>query len=404
MRRWVVLVVGWTVLIASPSWACYWDHDTLMMERRRFPSALELITGKFLRHSAAYYQWRIDDRLEKLKADPKNLRFLDDLAVAYDKLGQHDKAIETILKKNAIQPGLYETEANLGTFLIHAGRLEEGLEHIRRAIEINPEAHFGREIYQQLLVEYVLSKRNEDRSLPMPLEGSSNRTDHFDPAGFARFVLEQRQIDEDNGRDVEKELGRAIKGVLGMMRFGNYDSPVLLEALGDLLLSYGRVDDGKRLAARAFLKASYEVSDPHAQEEYRKLAEQALQRQTVHELTYRELSLRRLEKVFQRELEEAKAWYEQVAADERRWIDEGVDVDAAFAKKYYTEPTVEYRDPAAVRATTFKRLLPVGVVLAILLVVLALAASGYGLYRLQRWYASRRGVRAEGESPQPSVR
>ena len=31
------------------------------------------------------------------------------------------------------------------------------------------------------------------------------------------------------------ELAAAQKGVLGMMHFANYDSPLLLEALGDLL-------------------------------------------------------------------------------------------------------------------------------------------------------------------------
>jgi hypothetical protein len=39
--------------------ACLWDVDTLRMERSRFPSVLELITGKFLRHSPEFYRWRI---------------------------------------------------------------------------------------------------------------------------------------------------------------------------------------------------------------------------------------------------------------------------------------------------------------------------------------------------------
>ena len=49
--------------------ACLWDSDTLQQERARFPSTLEIITGKFLRHSPEFYEWRIKDRTEKLKAD-----------------------------------------------------------------------------------------------------------------------------------------------------------------------------------------------------------------------------------------------------------------------------------------------------------------------------------------------
>ena len=57
---------------------------------------------------------------------PDNLAYYDDLAVAYEKTGQHDKAIETILIKDKKKPGVYETESNLGTFLMVNGRLEEG--------------------------------------------------------------------------------------------------------------------------------------------------------------------------------------------------------------------------------------------------------------------------------------
>ncbi len=44
---------GWCALLC----ACLWDTDTLQMERQRFPDALELITGKFLRHSREFYDW-----------------------------------------------------------------------------------------------------------------------------------------------------------------------------------------------------------------------------------------------------------------------------------------------------------------------------------------------------------
>jgi hypothetical protein len=51
-----------SVLLAGTALACLWDSDTSQMERLRFPGVLEIITGKFVRHSRAYYEWRIGDR------------------------------------------------------------------------------------------------------------------------------------------------------------------------------------------------------------------------------------------------------------------------------------------------------------------------------------------------------
>ena len=119
----VLLVLSMTTGVV----ACLWDSDTLREERDRFPGALELITGKFIRHSRKFYEWRIEDRKARLQVEPDNLSLYDDLAVAYDKVGNQSEAIATILKKEAISAGMYETAANLGTFHIHAGDFDGGL-------------------------------------------------------------------------------------------------------------------------------------------------------------------------------------------------------------------------------------------------------------------------------------
>ena len=76
------------------------------------------------------------------------------------------------------------------------------------------------------------------------------------PVGFGGFLLASTPVESVSVEPAET-IDKAITGVLGMMKFGNHDSPVLLEALGDLLVSRGYDTDGKRLAARAYLKASY---------------------------------------------------------------------------------------------------------------------------------------------------
>lgn len=316
--------------------ACLWDQDTRAMEEQQFPDTLSLITGGFLRHSPDFYEWRIEQRLEDVKQNPDKLELYDDLAVAYEKTGNTAKAIEITEELLKRDPDRYETIANLGTFYIHNKELERGLEYIDKALEINPDAHFGRERYQKYVVQYVLSKQ-ADGKLPLPLDREF-RGPASDKVGFTRFLFEQVQPADQQARDAE--VAKAVKGVSGMMHFGNYDSPVLLECLGDLLIFGAEGDSARHLATRAYLKASYEVDDEQAEATYRELAEMSTESISTPKANI-SLSLKRIEQQFQEELKQAEAWADGVFADERRWIAAGDDAEAKFAAKYYAGP-----DPA----------------------------------------------------------
>ncbi|EMI27759.1 tetratricopeptide repeat domain protein [Rhodopirellula europaea] len=329
MRKSVLFIAVFSAFFPHQLSACLWDYDTLAMERKLFPGAHELIAGNFVRHSDAYYKWRIADRMAK-PSDQLLPSDMDDVAVAHDKLGNHDKAIETILEKMERWPdqGRYESEANLGTFYIHAGQLEEGLEHIRSAIAINPDAHFGREIYQQLLVEYLIEKRSESLQLPLSTSVGEGQI------GFTAFVLESRKPVEDKRLE---EIQAAANGVLGMMRFGTADSPVLLEVLGDLLLADFSNDDAKMLATRAYLRASMKVDDPVATVAYRDKAEATISMQ-------KDLELEQLEEQLFQEIEKGDNLFLRISADEAAWIAADMDVDAEFQEKYFEVPLLSY-DP-----------------------------------------------------------
>lgn len=352
--RAAVLAVVAGLLVPSVALACLWDYDTIKMERTRFPGTLELITGKFLRHSPEFYQWRIADRLKRLEADPTNAALLDDLAVAYDKTGQHDKAIETARKTEKLHPGRYETAANLGTFYFHAGKLEEGLPHIDRALAINPDAHFGREKYQKLLVEYVIKQRKGGPlKLPLAYVVVNRDTPPEKQGPFDRVIVSNfaSSLPHASGNSLSTdETAAAIKGVLGMMKFGKYDSPVLLEALGSLLTSdyADPTTDAKMLAARAYLKASYEVPEGPARVAYRGMAAQAIQMQTLRRGEQQEISLEQVEAEFQKELAEAREWYAELRERELSWIRDGKNPEAEFDKLYDAEPEVtgmDVKDP-----------------------------------------------------------
>jgi hypothetical protein len=55
-----------------------------------------MITGKFVRHSAAYYEWRIQDRTKRMPSAEDDPALSDDLAVAYSKLGRHAEGISLL--------------------------------------------------------------------------------------------------------------------------------------------------------------------------------------------------------------------------------------------------------------------------------------------------------------------
>ena len=306
--------------------ACLWDYDTLSEERSQYPETHELIVGHFIRHSDVYYRWRIVDRSKQSPGD-RTPQDYDDIAVAYDKLGQHDKAIETIEEKRFLWPEKfrYETEANLGTFLIHSGRFEEGLQHIDAAIQINPDAHFGREIYQKLLVEYILAKR------AVGIEGFPLNREHEKTIKPEALIHWQNYLDFVHQKLLpaaeDDTAGKALAGVQGMMRFGNHDSPILLEALGDIL----KEQRAQLLASRAYLMASYRVDDRAAKQLYREKAEYALSNQYGIEISDVEESLRQ-------EIQEAQDFARQIIDDEKAWAAAGLNLDEQFQVKYYSKP------------------------------------------------------------------
>ena len=367
--------------LAGPARACLWDYDTLREERQRFPNALELITGKFLRHSTEFYRWRVYDRKQELSAHPNNLDYQDDLAVAYEKTGDHAKAIETMLAAEKIDPHRYETKANLATFYVHAGDLPKCLEYVRAALAINPDAHFGRERYQMWLVEYILKPQVNGKTI-LPLQTAGTEQGAKDNAkratkSFYNFVA----VKVGYGQLSAAELDKAVTGVLGMMRFANFENPLLLEVLGDLLLAGGHDPgmDAKRLAARCYLKASYATDNELAKESYRKLARRALSMQTRSPVTDDVLSVEELERDFNKELADASAWYGDVKAHELQWIRDGKDVDAEYDRKYRIAPTAADVNPFITDTPAFRYVAAGGGV--VLLFVVSWCIRRYSLRR-----------------------
>jgi tetratricopeptide (TPR) repeat protein len=140
----------------------------------RFAMAHDVLHERFPRHGPAYYRERNRVTRQKLAALPADdlaaFPLTDDLASGLARLGQYDEAITLMREKLAAQEArglvgsdLYTSYANLGTFLVRAGpaHLAEGVALIRRAIEVNPAAHFGRERWHLAYVEFLAAAADD---------------------------------------------------------------------------------------------------------------------------------------------------------------------------------------------------------------------------------------------------
>jgi hypothetical protein len=165
----------------------------------RFAMVHDVLHERFARHGRDYYlerNRRVREELKDRKPDARTFALMDDLAVGLEFAGDHDEAIRLMRDKLKQQQALglkdrdlYSTHANLGTFLIlgpfrkvipgdaaSKAKLREGLEHIHESIRVNPEAHFGREVWQAVIVEYMAASL-DDPSILLKYDMIGNRLD-----------------------------------------------------------------------------------------------------------------------------------------------------------------------------------------------------------------------------------
>lgn len=311
-----LFLVPITICLISSVHACIWDRDTLAMERARFPEASEIIVGNFPRHSREFYEWRKAQCETVLAKDPNQPALYDDLAVAKHKLGDHRGAIETMKLKEKVAPGLYETFSNLATFYIYTGELDDAIKWIDQALALNPDAHFGREKYQKWIVEWLKAGKPQ-------LEPQQQQEENLPALGFAQFIV-ARSGAKNWDDSVRKP---AIVGLTGMMRFADYDNPLLLEALGDALSAGPFNENGSLLAAQAYLLGSRKAkADAEKQRLWQKMSRVG---SSVDGFKPKD-AMRALDAA----LVESLKLQAGVRKDEIAWIKAGKDASAEFQNKY----------------------------------------------------------------------
>ncbi len=182
-----------TSLAAIPAHACLNDRDTARTEQLNALSikdenagvrnAARILTGRFERNPPAYYQARIARLKNVLRSNPGDIDTYDDIAVAYDRLGNDSNAIAWIegkrkrLEQNggarsanmpeALKERWYRYFANIGTFRVHQwvrqggdakqiAAVKQSRDEIAEALKLKPHAHFGREAAQLRVLKWIV--------------------------------------------------------------------------------------------------------------------------------------------------------------------------------------------------------------------------------------------------------
>lgn len=245
--------------------ACLWDRDTPADEAKGMPEVVAVLTGRFARNPPLFYEMRLARVTAQLRGHPGDLAAYDDAGVACDRLGDGDEAISWMEKKRAqlekldgsrpeVKEQRYRYHANLGTFLVHRwarrgadrARIDEvkaARDEIARALEINPDAHFGREAYQLRALEWIVDP---------PKAGGSQYLPNL--LGWDSGDIYGQQTDP-------KEADAAARGLTGLVVLGNaWQSVDVFNALNVALqrdsLGYERGREGGRntLAYLAWLR------------------------------------------------------------------------------------------------------------------------------------------------------
>lgn len=223
-----LLLAALLVCFSATSKACLNDRDSdaLATQNARFPDALRVLSGRFERNPPRFYTMRIARVTKQLKPRPRDFALYDDLAVAFDKGGDDEAALRAMAHKRAILPSFdakenagkeawYRFYANDGTFRVHrflkSGAKVSSLPDLRlarteihRALQIKPNAHWGREKYQLAVMDWMIAARTVKTSDTL-----------------AEFLEKRFNWTNDYGRGpLPKERREAAQGLAGLIVLG----------------------------------------------------------------------------------------------------------------------------------------------------------------------------------------
>lgn len=118
---------------------CLHDRDTPAAERAARPGVFEAIFGFVPIRTREFYERRIEQVTTERGERPLTPALYDDLAVARARLGDLAEAERLLREKAERYPGLYTTQANLGTLQAWRETWGAAAETLQRAVDAEPD-------------------------------------------------------------------------------------------------------------------------------------------------------------------------------------------------------------------------------------------------------------------------
>jgi hypothetical protein len=367
----------------------------------RFVMVHDVIHERYPWHSRAYYEERnrrarsaIAEEDAKRRPDeaPTATYFAlkDDLGVGLERLGRHEEAVSVMRDKLRQQEAaglegrdLYSTKANLGTFLIlwqmqegfadlpvTKKRLNEGLTLVRESMTVKPDAHYGREMWQAVLLEFFLAVLDDPKLLTrFDIVGNQLSPESGRPRSSMenKYKWKRRRLNRDAAIYLRKQAGEpltltadvtdpnifrqeihhvgaeegwteAVKsvhqkpvpfdeptlGIVGMWRYGGGPNPHFALALGEIMLRVGQRYIAWCAYERAVLLSAHFNSDAKIVSE---LVSHCRARQSILEERIPPDERAELRPRFEKELAFGKRYQTAYQEYEEKKIRDGADLD-----------------------------------------------------------------------------
>ncbi|HJP83356.1 MAG TPA: tetratricopeptide repeat protein [Fimbriimonadaceae bacterium] len=283
---------------------------------------------------------RLERCAERIQKGDKQLGLYDDAGVASDRLGNHLDAVAWMEKKKALLPSLerssneqrdhwYRYYANCGTFWAHewfskghkweqVGQLRKAIAMITKAIEINPNAHFGREFAQLAVLQWA-----EEVSNPATKE-------HLALGDFM------------GARNPEANKKKMVTGLAGLVRLGaGWESVDLFTALCTVQAeSENSIAQLAKDRAMELILAGKKSLDPNVKDQQKMLEDDSSL------IMLHEPSKGFVKYEFERLRHQAEAWHNRRTAFMMERLNAGrhPDWDTSFWDGWDDGPPLEVRD------------------------------------------------------------
>lgn len=322
-----------TLLTASSVYgACIIQDGLELPTGIRGDKVERVLAGHYLKHSSHYFRWFLKEQHREIQANGPSVQTTLGLTAAMGRLGQWDKATNTVhahLKKQE-RYSLYIQAG--GIHLLNAKYGRSGAA-FSQAFNMNPNGEFTRDGYPHHLLDYMSKQAARDRK-KMPMVTAVERDAGYPRLGFSHFFHDRGRKSGVFPSESWQNGGReqALNGLLRLVLCGFHRLPQLYEAIGDILLEgpVGGKGNHLELAAMAYLRASYTAADSiWSRLEYRKLAQSAVPGGTKK-------ALRALEKRFGKVIRKGSKRYKQVRLLEQKWAKKRFNLESRFEKVFLT--------------------------------------------------------------------